>query len=302
MRKQQIILITGATSGIGRFTACQLAERGHGVLATGRNAVALAKLQAEAPAGLETLQLDVTDAASIARAKAEVDARTGGYGVDVLVNNAGYGTAGPTELVTDEDLRAQYDVNVFGLMAVTRAFVPAMRARGAGRVVNVSSLGGRITLPFLGTYNSTKYAVESLSDALRVELAPFGVRVSLIEPGVIETGFADRSVAEAQKYQQPDSPYWPVLKRVDEMRRMSDSTAVGPACIARAIERAATARWPRARYVAPLRARLAVGFLRALPTWLADATLRLAFGLTRRRFRAAIAAAPSVASLPAVQP
>jgi hypothetical protein len=131
--------------------------------------------------------------------------------------------------------------------------------------------------------------VESLSDALRVELAPFGVRVALIEPGVIESSFADRSVAEAAKYHQPDSPYRPVLDRMDVIRRMSDRTAVGPACIARAIERAATARRPRARYVAPLRAGLAIGFLRALPTALADAILRITFGLTRRRFRAAMA-------------
>lgn len=297
MKRQLIILITGATSGIGRFAALHLAGAGHRVFATGRSEAALARLRAEAPETLETLRLDVTDAASIARARAAVEERTGGHGLDVLVNNAGYGVAGPTELVTDEDLRAQYDVNVFGLMAVTRAFVPAMRARGAGRVINVSSLGGRLTLPFMGTYNSTKYAVESLSDALRAELRPFGVRVSLIEPGVIETGFADRSVAEAHKYQQPDSPYRPVLARMDELRRMSDRTAVGPLCVARAIERAATSRNPRARYVAPLRAGLAIGLLRALPTRLADALLRMTFGLTRRRFRAVLAAPPPVPGL-----
>jgi NAD(P)-dependent dehydrogenase (short-subunit alcohol dehydrogenase family) len=298
VKTQQNILITGATSGIGRFTALYLAKRAHRVFATGRSQRALDELSAEAPATLETLRLDVTDADSIAAVYAEVERRTAGYGLDVLVNNAGYGTAGPTELITDEDLRAQYDVNVFGLMAVTRTFVPQMRARGDGRIINVSSLGGRLTLPFLGAYNSTKYAVESLSDALRVELRPFGVRVALIEPGVIETSFADRSTSEAQKYDRPDSPYRPVLDRMDEIRRMSDRTAVGPACIARAIERAATARRPRARYVAPLRAGMAIGFLRALPTALADALLRLTFGLTRRRFRGVIAAQRSLALPP----
>jgi NAD(P)-dependent dehydrogenase (short-subunit alcohol dehydrogenase family) len=293
MKSRQIILITGATSGIGRYAALHLARAGHRVFATGRNQAALERLQSEAPANLEALPLDVTDADAIARVKATVDARTGGYGVDVLVNNAGYGVAGPTELITDEDLRAQYDVNVFGLMAMTRAFVPAMRARGGGRVVNVSSLGGRLTLPFFGSYNSTKYAVESLSDALRAELRPFSVRVSLIEPGVIETGFADRSVREAEKYQRADSPYRPVLARMDEMRRMSDRTAVGPACIARAIEHAATATRPRARYVAPLRAGIMIAFLRALPTALADTLLRLTFGLTRRRFRAVLPPPPA---------
>ncbi len=292
MKTSKIILITGATSGIGRHAALHLAQAGHRVFATGRNRAALDKLHAEAPPTLEILRLDVTDARSIAEVKAAVDLRTEGYGLDVLVNNAGYGTAGPTELITDEDLRAQYDVNVFGLMAVTRAFVPQMRTRGAGRVINVSSLGGRFTLPFMGAYNSTKYAVESLSDALRVEMAPFGVRVSLIEPGVIDTGFADRSVSEAEKYNTPDSPYRPVLDRMGEIRKMSDSTAVGPLCISRAIERAATARRPAARYVAPLRAGIMIGFLRAMPTRLADFILRMVMGLTRRRFRAVIAQLP----------
>jgi NAD(P)-dependent dehydrogenase (short-subunit alcohol dehydrogenase family) len=294
LKKQQIILITGATSGIGRFTALYLARQGHRVFASGRSQRALDELAADAQkqttagtGALETLRLDVTDDDSIAAAQAEVDRRTAGYGLDVLVNNAGYGAAGPTELITDEDWRAQYDVNVFGLMAMIRAFVPQMRARGAGRIINVSSLGGRLTLPFLGSYNSTKYAVESLSDALRAELHPFGVRVSIVEPGVIDTGFTDRSMTEAEKYDRADSPYRPVLDRMGEIRKMSDSTAVGPECIARAIERASTARRPRPRYVAPLRAALGIGFLRALPTTWADALLRMAFGLTRRRFRLA---------------
>jgi NAD(P)-dependent dehydrogenase (short-subunit alcohol dehydrogenase family) len=317
LKKQQIILITGATSGIGRFTALYLARQGHRVFASGRSQRALDELAANAQkqthadaqkqthagahkqtGALETLRLDVTDDDSIAAARAEVDARTAGYGVDVLVNNAGYGAAGPTELITDEDWRAQYDVNVFGLMAMIRAFVPQMRARGAGRIVNVSSLGGRLTLPFLGSYNSTKYAVESLSDALRAELHPFGVRVSIVEPGVIDTGFTDRSMTEAEKYDRADSPYRPVLDRMGEIRKMSDSTAVGPECVARAIERASTARRPRPRYVAPLRAALGIGFLRALPTTWADALLRIAFGLTRRRFRAALAANSKLPQLP----
>ena len=231
-----------------------------------------------------TLVLDVTDPASVAGAKASVDARTGGHGLDVLVNNAGYGVLGPTEMISDEDMRAQYETNVFGLMAVTRAFLPQMRERGAGRIINVSSLGGRFTLPLFGVYNSTKYAVESLSDALRVELRPFGVQVSLIEPGVIDTGFTDRSMIEASKYRRADSPYAPVLDRAEDMRKFSDKTAVGPRCISRAIEKAATARRPNARYVAPLRAGFAMGFLRALPERWADALLALALGFTRRRF------------------
>ena len=284
--KALTILITGATSGIGRHAALHLASRGHRVIASGRNVQALSALSHEAQANgvrLEIVRLDVTDAASIASAAAAVDALTAGAGLDVLVNNAGYGALGPTEMITDDDMRAQYETNVFGLMAVTRAFLPAMRARGAGRLINVSSLGGRYTLPLFGVYNSTKFAVESLSDALRMELRPFGIHVSLIEPGVIHTGFTDRSMQEASKYQTADSPYAPVLARADELRKMSDMTAVGPLCISRAIERAATARFPSARYVAPLRAEVMVGFLRALPTPIADFVMRQSVGLTARR-------------------
>jgi NAD(P)-dependent dehydrogenase (short-subunit alcohol dehydrogenase family) len=282
--KPMTILITGCTSGIGRHAALQLARAGHRVFATGRNAAVLAKLQAEAPATLETLTLDVTSSESIAAAKTAIDARTGGAGVDVLVNNAGYGLLGPTEMISDEEMRAQYETNVFGLMAVTRAFLPAMHAKGAGRIINVSSIGGLMTLPFFGVYNSTKYAVESLSDALRLELAPFGIHVSLIEPGVIDTGFTDRSMQEIARFRSPDSRYAPVLARADEMRRMSDRSAVGPACISNAIERAATDRRPRARYLAPFRAVLMMAIVRRLPTRLADFVMRQAVGLTRRTF------------------
>ena len=180
-------------------------------------------------------------------------------------------------------MRAQYETNVFGLLAVTRAFLPAMRARGAGRIVNVSSMGGLYTLPLFGVYNSTKYAVESLSDALRVELAPFGINVSLIEPGVIETNFTDRSMQGVKRFGASDSPYAAVFARADEIRRMSDRTAAGPAVTSRAIERAATDRRPRARYVAPLRAGIMVDFLRALPTRWADFIMTRLTGLTKRR-------------------
>jgi short-subunit dehydrogenase len=290
--KPLTILVTGATSGIGRHAALHLARLGHRVIATGRNAKILAEIKAAAPATLETLVLDVTSAESIAQATADVDARTNGVGVDVLVNNAGYGILGPTEMISDADMRAQYETNVFGLMAVTRAFLPAMHARGQGRIINVSSIGGLITLPFFGVYNSTKYAVESLSDGLRVELAPFGIHVSLIEPGVINTGFTDRSMLELSRFRDADSRYAPVLARAEELRKVSDRSAVGPACIARAIERAATDRRPRARYMAPLRASLMVAIMRRLPTRWVDFMMRQAVGLTRRRLAGGQSRAP----------
>jgi NAD(P)-dependent dehydrogenase (short-subunit alcohol dehydrogenase family) len=291
--KPLTILITGATSGIGRHAALHLAKLGHRVFATGRNAKVLAEIKAVAPASLETLTLDVTSAESIAAAVATVSERTGGMGVDVLVNNAGFGILGPTEMISDADMRAQYDTNVFGLMNVTRALLPAMHARGSGRIINISSLGGLVTLPLFGVYNSTKYAVESLSDGLRMELAPFGIQVSLVEPGYIDTGFTDRSMLELSRYQTPDSPYAPVLARADQMRKASDRIAVGPECISKAIERAATSRRPAARYMAPFRATLGVAFMRWIPTPWLDAVMRLAIGLTRRRLARAVSIPPA---------
>jgi NAD(P)-dependent dehydrogenase (short-subunit alcohol dehydrogenase family) len=292
--ESKTILITGATAGIGRHTALYLARRGHRVIATGRNEKALADLKAAANGSVETVRLDVTSKESIADAKTAVDALTGGRGIDVLVNNAGYGVLGPTALITDEDVRAQYETNVFGLMAVTRAFITQMMNRGSGRIVNVSSVGGRITLPLFGVYNSTKYAVESLSDALRVELAPFGIQVSLVEPGYIATNFTERSLQEVSKYQTPDSPYAPVLARIDQLTKAVDKTAVGPQTVARAIERAATSRRPSARYVAPGYNALGIFFMRLMPTSWLDFVMGRLIGLTRRRLAKSLPASSSL--------
>jgi NAD(P)-dependent dehydrogenase (short-subunit alcohol dehydrogenase family) len=201
----KIVLITGSTAGIGRTTALFLASAGHHVIATGRKPAELAKVKQEAGAGtnagkIDTLVLDVTSQASIAAAVLEVDRLTGGRGLDVLVNNAGFGVLGPTSEIDDTEMRRQYETNVFGLMNVTRAFLPKMRERRAGRIINVSSVGGRVTLPFFGVYNSTKYAVESLSDALRYELRPFGIDVVLIEPGVIRTNFEATAVSNMEAF------------------------------------------------------------------------------------------------------
>lgn len=275
------ILITGATAGIGRHAALALAEAGHRVFASGRRAAALESLRAESRGRIETIALDVTDAASIASAARAVDEATGGYGVDVLVNNAGYGLVGPLESVSDGDLRAQFETNVFGLMAMTRAFLPKMRERRFGRVVNVSSMGGRVTFPFMGAYNATKYAVESLSDALRNEVAPFGVKVVLIEPGAIHTEFADVAMDTATKYKDAGSEYAAVLARSDELSKRMMSTAVGPEHTTRAIRRAIESKSPSARYVAPRRVHLFLAIFRLLPTSLTDRILRALLGLNR---------------------
>jgi short-subunit dehydrogenase len=296
MTRLPVVLITGATAGIGRHAALHLAARGFHVIATGRRAEALAELAAEAEGTLTPLRLDVTDAASIAGAAEVVDRVTSGHGVDVLVNNAGFGDIAPAEMMSDADLRAQFETNVFGLMAVTRAFLPRMRERGAGRIINVGSLGGTFTLPLFGGYNATKYAVESLSDALRLELRPFGIQVSIIEPGPIKTHFSTRSLDASAKHDQDDSPYAPVVRRFMALTARTDRMAPGPIATSRAIHHAASSRRPRARYKLTLSSRLTVALMRALPTRWSDAILRRIVGLTRKNLAAGAAPAAQLDS------
>ncbi len=290
MSKQKTILITGATAGIGRHAALHLVARGHHVIATGRREDALAELRAEAAeigAGtLDTMSLDVTDQSSIDAAKASVTKLLGGRGLDALVNNAGYGQGAPLVEATDADLRKQFDTNVFGLMAVTRAFVSEMIERGSGRVINVSSIGGRITFPMMGVYHASKYAVEALSDALRMELEPFGVGVSIIEPGPIQTNFVARLNEEAAAYKRA-SMYAPVFEKADQVEAQAMAMAPGPEVISRAIEKAVTARRPRARYVAPLSAHLTLKALQPLPLRVRDWVMRTMFGLSKKRLASA---------------
>jgi NAD(P)-dependent dehydrogenase (short-subunit alcohol dehydrogenase family) len=277
------LFITGATAGIGRHAALELVRQGHHVIATGRRAHALAALAAEAKglAGtLVTRVLDVTDEAAVKAAAAEVGP------IDVLVNNAGYGQMGPMEEVTDAELRKQYDTNVFGLMNVTRAFLPQLRAM-QGRIVNVGSIGGRVTFPLMGAYNSTKYAVESLSDALRCELAPFGVNVSIVEPGPIKTEFNDTAMATIDNGRLGGSPYGAVVAKAEEFRQRFEAQSAGPEVVTRAIAHAALAKRPRVRYVVPFSSSALLALLNALPTRWLDAVLRAVTGLTRKNVLAA---------------
>jgi NAD(P)-dependent dehydrogenase (short-subunit alcohol dehydrogenase family) len=275
------ILITGATAGIGRHAALHLARAGHHVIASGRRDAALAAVVAESGGAITPVVLDVDDPASIAAAAAEVDRLTGGRGLDVLINNAGYATVGALAELSDHHLRAQFETNVFGLMAVTRAFLPAMLARGSGRVINVSSVSGRIPAPLLGAYHASKYALEALSDALRMELAPLGVQVVLIEPGTIKTGFATRTKAEIALTRPARSYYDAVYAQVDAMEATFARMAADPIHVTRAIDRAIRARRPAARYVAPRRFLALIALIRLLPTCWVDAAMKRTFGLAR---------------------
>jgi NADP-dependent 3-hydroxy acid dehydrogenase YdfG len=278
MAQSLVILVTGATAGIGKAAALHLQAKGHRVIGTGRNEKALAELK---KLGLDAIALDVTSQKSIDAARAQVDVLTNGYGLDVLVNNAGYGLAGPVEMLSDADVRAQFDTNVFGLLAVTRAFLPAMRERRRGRIVNVSSVGGRMTFPLGGAYHATKYAVEALSDALRMELRGFGVKVSVIEPGYIKSDFTATTMGYVEKYaKDPASPYAPILQRVHQAGQSSERFAVGPSSVCRAIESASVSRFPRARYVAPFYNAMGPVLMALVPTFVTDWFFGLVTGLS----------------------
>ena len=226
--------------------------------------------------------LDVTSEASIVAALGAVRGHAGDYGVDVIVNNAGYGQGGPLLELDGATLRTQFDTNVFGLMAVTRAFVKDMLGRGRGWIVNVSSVGGRVTFPMFGAYHASKYALEALSDALRCELQPFGVHVALVEPGPIHSQFSERAFGSLPA-KQDASLYSASYSLATSIRTASDRASFGPEHVARAVRAAIGSRWPRARYVAPWFLAIPLAFVPFVPTRLLDAIVRRVFGLRERR-------------------
>jgi NAD(P)-dependent dehydrogenase (short-subunit alcohol dehydrogenase family) len=276
------VLITGCSSGIGRAAAIRLHEAGWTVYASARRVESLRDL---ADRGLRTLALDVTDEATMTAAVATIEAEAGG--VDVLINNAGYGLYGSVEQLPMDDIRRQFDTNFFGLVRLIQLVLPGMRRRGQGRILNVSSMGGRATLPGGAFYHASKYAVEALSDALRMEVAQFGIDVVLIEPGPVQTPWNDvaaASVAPNGRSYAADDPYAAYKKAVADSFATAQSDALarlGSTAddIARVIVRAASARRPRTRYLINAVAKSIVALSRWLPDRAYDAALRRQYGL-----------------------
>ncbi|WP_149553091.1 oxidoreductase [Streptomyces marokkonensis] len=275
------ILITGTSSGIGRATALRLAARPElSVYATARRPETLADL---AEAGARTLALDVTDEESMSAAVKTIEAEHGSIGV--LVNNAGYGAYGTVEETDLTEVRRQFETNVFGLARMTQLVLPGMRAAGHGRIVNVGSMGGRMVFPVGGYYHASKYAVEALTDALRFEAAPFGIKVSLVEPGLIRTGFGDTAARTLADSAAPTGPYSMLNNAAD--RQMAQSyrsrtLSAPPEAVAKVIERAATGPRPKIRYVITPAARMLVHSRRLLGAGVFDAYLRRQFRATAR--------------------
>jgi NAD(P)-dependent dehydrogenase (short-subunit alcohol dehydrogenase family) len=237
------VLITGCSTGIGRDLAQRLAHAGSTVIATARRPETLADL----PVAL-ALPLDVTDPASVATATEEVIRRFGR--IDVLVNNAGYALRGALEEVPVEDAQALFDVNVFGVLRMIRTVVPQMRRQGSGRIITISSIAGKCSTPGSGPYSATKFAVEALSDALRWELAPFGIQVVIIEPGSISTPFAATAQAHARTIlANASSPYHALYARSAAVAASMRQQGAGPEAVSKVIQQAIEAARPRRRYL-----------------------------------------------------
>lgn len=272
----QIALVTGASAGIGRAAALLLAEHGVRVFAAARRLDKLEALAAEAHTKgwlIEAVQLDVTDADSIERAMQHIRQATDGYELDILVNNAGYGQMGPLEEVPLAALRQQFETNVFGVVALIQRVVPPMRQRRYGRIINISSLGGRLALPYGGAYTASKFALEAISDALRIELAPWNIRVIVVEPGLIATEFGN--VATSNLPHSSDSAYAHATTFMS-MFEHGAGFGAAPTVVGNAVVRAARNRRPAARVVVPAFYGPLLRLAELLPVAVLDAATKLA--------------------------
>ncbi len=261
------VLITGCSTGIGRAAAEHLSSRGWTVYATARR---LEDVKDLAERGCRTLALDVTDEGSMTTAVRTVEEAEGAVGV--LVNNAGYSQSGAVESVPMDLVRRQFETNVFGLVRLTQLVLPGMRRHGWGRIVNISSMGGRLSFPGGAFYHATKHAVEALSDVLRFEVRGFGIDVVIVEPGLIRTRFGEAAVASMEQKPPDESPYAAFNAAVsaatagayaEGSRRAK--LAAPPEAVAKVIERAISARRPKTRYIVTASARVMLGLHTILP-------------------------------------
>lgn len=271
-------LVTGCTSGIGEATARRFLGAGFAVYATGRGASRLEGLRA---AGAVTDDLDVDREEDIERVVSRIEQERGR--LDVLVNNAGWPQVGAIADLDRETLRRQFETNVFGPISLARRATPIMRRQGRGVIVNVSSVAGRISVPLLGAYCASKFALEAVSDAMRTEEARFGVRVVLVEPGPVRTRFNDRARESLAAVDTAGSVFGPVYGLAVDSYAGSRPTGASPDRVARTILRAARARRPRSRYRVRLRETLVVGILQAVPRGAMDWALRKWMDLDRLR-------------------
>ncbi|MGW1341428.1 oxidoreductase [Kribbella sp. NPDC002412] len=271
----KIALVTGASSGIGEATARKLQALGFTVYGAARRVDRMAKLAAD---GIHPIAMDVTDEDSMRAGIDRILAESGR--IDVLVNNAGYGSYGALEDVPLSEARYQFEVNVFGAARLIQLVLPGMRAQRSGTIVNISSMGGKIYTPLGGWYHGTKFALEALSDCLRLEVRPFGVDVVVIEPGGIRTEWGGIAADNLRKV-SAEGPYAgqaePMARSMDS--ELADRRTSPPSVIADAIAKAVTARRPRTRYLVGFGAKPLVTLRRILPDRAFDFTIKRATGV-----------------------
>ncbi len=265
---QRVVLVTGASSGLGKATAELLASKGYYVYAAARR---IDRLESMRSTNIEPLGLDVTSEASIEVAIEHIKASQ--ERIDVLVNAAGYALYGALEEVASEKAQHEFEVNVFGLMRVTQALLPLMRQQRSGRIINLSSVAGKFVTPFAGWYNASKFAVEALSDALRNEVASFGIQVVVVEPGAIKSEFADIALGGLQDASNL-AEYRGMSRSFAKLVSNSYRNAPGPDIVAKAIFKAITARHPSARYALPADSSLLITLRRLLSDRMIDSLLR----------------------------
>ncbi|MHB8657036.1 MAG: oxidoreductase [Solirubrobacteraceae bacterium] len=275
------VLITGCSSGIGYASAERLVGEGWNVYATARRPESIAELETK---GCKTLALDVTDETSMSAAIKHVTDAEGAVGV--LVNNAGYSQSGAVESVPLVEIRRQFETNVFGLIRMCQLVLPGMREQRWGKIVNIGSMGGRLTFPGGGLYHATKYSLEAISDALRFEVRGFGVDVILIEPGLILTRFGTVASDSVQAAAGEDGPYADFNRKVAAATESAykgpmAKLGAGPDAVARTIARAVSSTRPRARYPVTASARLLINQRRLTPDGLWDRMMRLQFPTPR---------------------
>jgi NAD(P)-dependent dehydrogenase (short-subunit alcohol dehydrogenase family) len=282
------VLITGASGGIGLAAAHELLSRGWAVFGGVRRPEDARSLRAELGAGFTPVQLEVTDPGSVREAAGAVAAALDGDGLDALVNSAGIALLGPLACLSTEDLRRQFEVNLFGLFEVTRRFLPLLRARQAAlahspaRIVNLSSGSGRLAMPFFGLYAASKHALEGLSDSLRRELQLYGIRVILIEPSIVRTPMVGKAAAQAEAFRGTE--WWPAIQATVRAARLDRPDGVLPVQrVVRVLVRALCSPRPRARYAVPRRRLLGWWLPRALPDRVLDRLVGRALGLLPRR-------------------
>lgn len=275
MAVQGVALVTGASSGIGKATAIALRSTGFITYATARNPQTLSDLAAK---GCYVLQLDITDEASMLAVVRSIEAKHGP--ISVLVNNAGYNQIGPLEELTMEEIRRQFETNVFGLLRMCQLVLPGMRSQGYGRIINVGSMGGTFTTPGNGAYHASKYAVESLTDALRYEVKPFGVDVVLIQPAGVRTPFVEKLYA-LMPQTGSDSPYATFKQNIEvRIQQMFSGNAWGILTsedVAKVIVQSALVRRPQTRYKVGLSSKIFIWVRRLLPDRAWDALMSRMF-------------------------